>query len=44
MMTLDRVSKGRALTLPTKVYIVKVKAMVFSVKKVGPARSVVCFT
>ena len=31
MMNLDSVLKSRAFTLPTKVYIVKVKAMVFSV-------------
>ena len=37
-MTLDSISKGRALTLPTKVYIVKVKAMVFSVVMYGYER------
>ena len=31
MMNLDSLLKSRAFTLPTKVYIVKVKAMVFSV-------------
>ena len=38
MMNLDSISKGRALTLPTKVYIVKVKAMVFSVVMYGHER------
>ena len=37
-MNLDSILKSRAFTLPTKVYIDKVKAMVFSVVMYGYER------